>query len=131
LLIFRSLNRYKQKNSSSPSNIYNGLCKDVNSGDLHSSRIKENRAGLKKGALIHLENKLIDDDDFARIVEIIDRAETCYFRPLLYIIPILEIKERITLVHIDSVANPLSIEYQIADLKTNECDIIELNFDHA
>ena len=98
---------------------------------MHSSRIKENRAGLKKGALIHLENKLIDDDDFARIVEIIDRAETCYFRPLLYIIPILEIKERITLVHIDSVANPLSIEYQIADLKTNECDIIELNFDHA
>ena len=52
---------------------------------MHSAKIKENRVGLKHGATIQLNNGVIDDTDFARINEMIDKASISDFKPLLYL----------------------------------------------
>lgn len=113
--------------SSSPFKIYRQFYEDVNSNDKHSSKIEQNRIGLKKGAAIMREKGIIDDNDFARILSIIDNAETAEFTPLLYLIPENLVKDKIKTVDIESVANPLSCEYQIHELSRNEFEIIEID----
>lgn len=113
--------------SSSPFKIYQQLYEDVISNDKHSSKIEQNRTGLKKGAAIMRQKGIIDDNDFARILSIIDNAEISEFTPLLYLIPKSLVEKKIKTVDIDSVANPLSCEYQIHDLTRKEFEIIELN----
>jgi len=112
--------------SSSPYNIYNIFHQDVSSSDLHSSKIKENKNGLIKGATFHLEKETITQQDYARILTIIDKATISDFRPLVYVIPKSKVENRIIDVEVESTANPLSIEYQIHDLKHDEFEVIEL-----
>ena len=111
--------------SSSPYKIYKNLLDDVNSNDKHSSKIEQNRVGLKKGAAIMFEKGIIDENDFARIVAIVDSAEINEFSPLLYLIPGNNVANKIKSVNVEDAANPLSIEYQIYDLKRDEFEIIE------
>lgn len=112
--------------SSSPFSIYNTLHADVRSNDLHSSKIKENKSGLMKGASSYLQSGHISEIDYTRILLIIKNATIADFRPLVYIIPRLEIEDRVIEVEVDKTANPLSIEYQIRDLKRDEFEVIEL-----
>jgi hypothetical protein len=111
--------------SSSPFKIYKNLIDDVKSNDKHSVKIEQNRAGLKKGAAIMLDKGIIDENDFARILAIVDSAETNEFSPLLYLIPAGEVKDKIKTVKVEDAANPLSTEFQIFDLKRDEFEIIE------
>lgn len=111
--------------SSSPHKIYKNLLDDVNSNDKHSSKIEQNRIGLKKGAAIMLEKGIIDENDFARILAIVDSAEVNEFTPLLYLIPANNVENKINTVNVEDAANPLSLEYQIYDLKRDEFEIIE------
>lgn len=123
------LNDYDQNRkippSSAPAKIYERLKEDVTNSDLHSIKISENRNGLTKGALINFENGTITDIELARIQKIIKNAEINDFRPLVYIIPFNLIKDKLKLVDVEEAANPLSIEYQITELMSNEFDIIE------
>jgi hypothetical protein len=112
--------------SSSPFKIYRNLLEDVQTNDKHSTKIEQNRIGLKKGAAIMREKGIIDDNDFARILTIIDKADISEFTPLLYLIPAHLISKRIVQVDVESSANPLSSEYQIFDLKKSEFEIVEL-----
>ncbi len=112
--------------SSSPFNIYNTLHTDVSSGDLHSDKIKGNKSGLMKGASIQLSNGIITEQDYLRIVKIIESALLKDFRPLVYVIPRSKVDAKIVSVDVEDSANPLSIEYQIHDLKSSEFDVIEL-----
>ena len=112
--------------SSSPFYIYNLFHNDVSSGDLHSAKIQENKAGLIRGASLHLENKTISELEYARIMSIIEQALITEFRPLVYVIPKSKVKNRVKMVEVEKTANPLSIEYQIHDLKADEFDVIEL-----
>ncbi len=112
--------------SSAPANIYRRFQEDIDGGDLHSPKIEENRSGLKKGALLNFENGIISEIELARINKIIDTALIKDFRPLIYIIPFNGIKKKINLVDVELTANPLSMEYQIPELKSSEFDIIEL-----
>ncbi len=117
--------RKKIPPSSNPYKIYLLLAADVKEGDLHSDKIKNNIIGLKKEAGIHYENKIINDNELALITKIIDTAQISDFRPLLYVIPTALVQGKIRTVSVDKIANPLSIEYQIIDLKSNEFEIIE------
>ena len=105
--------------SSSPFKIYKNLLDDVKSNDKHSSKIEQNRAGLKRGAAIMFEKGVIDENDFARILAIIDST------PLLYLIPAKEVVDKVKTVNVEDAANPLSTEFQIFDLKRDEFEIIE------
>ncbi|MBU3838053.1 MAG: hypothetical protein H9777_07020 [Candidatus Phocaeicola faecigallinarum] len=111
--------------SSTPLNIYNTLKEDVEHKDKHSEKIKQNRAGLMKGATIYLENGLITDEEFRYIKTIIEQAEITDFRPLLYIISYDKVKDKITRVAPELKAHPLSEEYIIPDLHSDEFDILE------
>lgn len=112
--------------SSSPHKIYSAYLDDINGGDLHSDKIKNNINGLKRGAIAKLAEGAIDDDEFAKINYLIDHARIEDFRPLLYVIPRNVVETKIQKVKVDQQANPLSEEYLIVDLKTHECDIIEI-----
>lgn len=111
--------------SSSPFKIYKNLYDDVKTNDKHSSKIQQNRAGLKRGAAIMLDKGIIDENDLARILAIIDSAEISEFSPMIYLIPTNLVKDKISPVEVKDAANPLSIEFQIFDLKRDEFEIIE------
>jgi hypothetical protein len=111
--------------SSSPYKIYKNLLDDVKSQDLHSMKIDQNKTGLKKGAGKMLENGIIDENDFARIIKIIDKALINEFSPIIYLIPKHLVDNKIKTVDDDDAANPLSSEFQIEELSMNEFEIIE------
>lgn len=113
--------------SSSPYKIYRQLSEDVKTGDKHSAKIEQNRIGLKKGAAIMREKGIIDDNDFARILSIIDNADLTEFLPILYLIPESLVSKKVVSVDIESAANPLSSEFQIHELFRTEFEIIELD----
>lgn len=112
--------------SSSPYKIYKSLKEDVLSIDMHSPKIEQNRSGLKKGAAIMLSKGVIDTDDFARIIKIIDKATIQDFTPIVYLIPKELVKNKIKIVEIESAANPLSTEFQIEGLSNAEFELIEI-----
>lgn len=112
--------------SSNPFAIYNRLKQDVSGRDLHSNYVTQNKTGLKKGAIQMLNKGVIDLIDFSRITTLIDKATIDDFLPFIYLIPKGIIESRIKIVDVDSSANPLSVEFQIEDLKKDEFEIIEL-----
>jgi hypothetical protein len=111
-------------NSSSPCDIYRTLDSAVKTSDKGDVKIKENRAGLKRGALNFYERELITLEEFKRINKIIDEAPINDFRPLLYIIPNSLEQKRIEVVPLEETASYLSTEYRVKDLKREEFDII-------
>ena len=112
--------------SSSPCKIYNVFFEDVHGSDLHSSKIEGNKIGLKKGAGIHLGKGTISENEYARILTMIDSASINDFRPLLYLIPKDIVKHKVIEVPVEECANPLSVEYQIENLSSDEFEFIEL-----
>ena len=111
--------------SSSPYHIYKTLCEEIESEDLHSSKIQQNKNGLLKGATEKLSSGVIDQDDFARISKMIELAGIHDFRPLIFLIPAEKVISKLKQVAVDKTANPLSVEYLICDLKKSEFEIIE------
>ena len=110
--------------SSSPHSIFKTLKDAAESNDNGCTKIKENRAGLKRGALSFYERELITLEEFERINNIIDTTLIADFRPLLYIIPNGLEQNRIKIVPIEQTASILSTEYRIEDLKKSEFDVI-------
>lgn len=111
--------------SSSPNAIYRQLKSDVETFDCHSSKVNENKAGLKRGAMIAWKDQVITDDELSIIQDTIDSAVITDFKPLLYIIPKSLVQPKVELVPVKERANPLSVEYRIRDLKLNEFEILE------
>lgn len=111
--------------SSNPYKIYVSLKSDVESNDLHSSKIAANIKGIKSGAAIMLEKGVISDYEFGIITRMVDSSSAKDFRPLVYLIPKLFIDNKLETVDVDEKANPLSVEYRVLDLKRNEFEIIE------
>lgn len=113
--------------SSSPHGIFSLLNEEINSGDLHSSKIQGIKAGLNKGAGIKLAAGVINDSQYGRIIDIIQDAQLIDFRPLIYVINKSLIDEkRILKVSVKDSANPLSTEFQIHDLVRTEFDILKI-----
>ena len=111
--------------SSSPKHIYEVLKRDSVKNDIHSSKIKENKEGLKKAASIKLREGVITGENYLRIIAIIDNAKFSDFSPVLYLIPLTkEIKNKIEEVPVNETANPLSTEFKIESLKGSEFETI-------
>jgi hypothetical protein len=111
--------------TSSPAEIYQNLFEEVRRGDRHSSKIKENRIGIFRGATIKKDQGIITDKQAQDIAAILDRAETRDFRPLIYVMPYSAVRTRISEVPVADRAHPLSVEYVIDRLPRNEFDVIE------
>lgn len=111
--------------TSSPHDIYNTYKSSVVSNDGHSSIIKQNREGIKRGAIFKRAEGIITDNELQIINLKVDRASISDFRPVIYLIPASPIINKIELVSVEEIANPLGTEYRIKDLVDGEFEIIE------
>ena len=112
--------------SSSPIEIYNTIKKEIEGADLHNTKIKLNRKGIRKGADIMLSLGKITSDAFEEIITISKRATNEQFRPLLCIIPRVEAVPYYKKVDVKDRANPLSHEYILSSIPHELFDIIKI-----
>lgn len=112
--------------SSSPLEIYNTLQKEIAGADLHNTKIKLNRRGIRNGAGIMLRLGKITQEVHNEIVTISKRATDQQFKPLLCVISRLEAVPFYKKVDVKERANPLSYEYILSDLPQSAFDIIRI-----
>lgn len=112
--------------SSSPLEIYNTILKEIEGNDLHGTKIKLNRMGIRKGAEIMKKIGKISDDTYKEIITISKMAPTHQFKPLLCVISRLEAIPYYKKVDVRNKANPLSHEYIVADLPQSAFDVIRI-----
>ncbi|HMR99952.1 MAG TPA: hypothetical protein PKE62_11920 [Anaerolineales bacterium] len=110
--------------SSSPFEIYSGLLEDVKRGDRHSSKISENKEGIRRGVEYNLKAGIINDARAKEIEYIIENADIGDFSPLIYVIPYATVKDILEEVPVDKRANPLSHEFIIKKLPREFFDVI-------
>ncbi len=112
--------------SSAPYERYSELKKDTASiGDIHSSMITSQRAGIKNGAQAKLNAGEITSEERDEILEIVDATETSQFEPLMYLIPFEKVKTIAKKVPVSKRANPLSDEWVIEALPRDYFEIIQ------
>jgi len=111
--------------TSCPSSIYHALREEVAAGDRHSTKVKENRTGIIKGANVKKAARLIDVAQEQEIIDIVNSAETRDFRPLLYLIPFAAVAGLLQDVPVANKAHPLSVEYLIERLPRASFDVID------
>lgn len=112
--------------SSSPRQLYKSLDDDVNGTDGHSSRIKENRVGLIRGANAKKKQGIINARKKEEICLVVEKATLNDFRPLLYIIPCSPLVNKLVRTPpVEDKAHPLSAEYTIEMLPREHFDVIE------
>lgn len=112
--------------SSSPSEIYRGLYEDVRRGDRHSAKVKENNAGILRGAAAKRAAGVISDAEQKDILSILEQASGMDFRPLLYVIPFDRVRMIVEAAPVELRAHPLSREYIVARLPRADFDVLEL-----
>ena len=115
---------YKVPPSSSPFAIYRGLRDDVACGDQYSTKIEANKAGILNGAQVKLAAGAIGQREATDISLIVEKAQTCDFAPLIFIIPFDGVRDRIHEVPVEQRAHPLSVEFVIESLPRERFDII-------
>lgn len=112
--------------SSTPKKIGQILADDILYSDRHSDKIGSNKKGLIKGAQIKLELGVINKNEYDDIIKIVNEAQIRDFRPLLYLIPFVNVKHQIKKVDVSDRAHPLSEEYIIEELDRKSFDLISL-----
>lgn len=112
--------------SSSPLEIYQTLKKEIDGADLHGTKIKLNRMGIRRGADIMEKRGKISAEQKREIHAICKAALPQQFRPLLCIISRIEAVPHYQKVQVKDRANPLSHEYIVADLPQSAFDVIRI-----
>ncbi|MDB3936203.1 hypothetical protein N9383_05740 [Granulosicoccus sp.] len=110
--------------SSTPAEIGRRLNEEIILGDRHSTKIRENKVGLIKGAKFKHQAGVLTDLQFSEIEEIVDQSEIRDFRPLLYVIPSIAANDIISTTTVSQRAHPLSVEYIISELPRDMFDVI-------
>lgn len=112
--------------SSSPVDIYKTISKEIDGADMHGTKIKLVRIGIRKGAEEMLRRGSINKDDMEEIMAIADIALPQQFKPILCVISRIEAVPYYKKVDVKDKANPLSHEYILADLPQSAFDIIRI-----
>lgn len=111
--------------TSSPFEMYQSLFEEVYRGERHSSKIGANRTGILRGAQAKHSAGVIGDSQVSEIAAVINAARVSDFRPLLYVIPAVQVASLIREPPPEDKAHPLSAEYIIPELPRNHFDVIE------
>lgn len=112
--------------SSSPLEIYNSLKREVDAGDLHDTLIRVKRLGVRRGADAMQRRGKITAKEAQEIQAICKLAPREQFRPLLCIIPRIEVVPYSQSVNVKAKAHPLSQEYVLADVPHTAFDVIRI-----
>jgi hypothetical protein len=111
--------------SSNPKELFIRLRDDVEKSDNHSSKIRENKAGLLKAILWKKNKGLITEKIYLEIAKTIKKANINQFKPLIYLIPASNVSEFI-IPQVQEKANVFSSEYIIEKLDRSKFHVIEL-----
>lgn len=111
--------------SSSPQEIYESLMKDVDNGDRHSAKIKQNKAGLRRGANFKQLHGDITEPQRLEIFDKVRLAQVVDFKPLLYVIPYSLVSGLLITIPVKQRANPMAEEFIIQRLPRASFDIID------
>jgi len=112
--------------TSSPLEIYRSLAEEVRRGDRHSSKIKDNRVGILRGASAKRQAGIITEQQEAQIASVVNLAESRDFRPLLFVIPYTAAATLLREPPPEDKAHPMSAEF-VADALPRTCfDVIDL-----
>ncbi|NJM51575.1 MAG: hypothetical protein HC843_12485 [Sphingomonadales bacterium] len=111
--------------SSDPWYIYRQFANAVKTHDKHDEYIKNNRAGIIRGAAARLGVGMIDEDQKNEIEELVNMAETPLFAPRFMVIPYVPVKDLVEKVPLQKKASPVSEEFIIGNLPRNQFDIWE------
>src|ERR1035441_2257137 len=109
--------------TSTPKEIYQALALEVERNDKHSSKIKDNRANLLKGAKVRFNRGDITLQDLDRIRAIVNSSSVPDYQPLLYIINYEAVKTDLIEVPIAELAHPLSVEYRLENLVRDHFEV--------
>ena len=112
--------------SSSPLEIYNTLQREIDGADLHGTKIKLNRMGIRKGADIMQKLGRITPEERGDIHAIAKLSPPQQFLPLLCVIARVEVLPYYRKVEIKDRASPLSHEYTVADVPQSAFDVIRI-----
>ena len=94
--------------------------------DRHSVQIKQNIAGITRGAKVMKEHGAINGRLRNQIIRRLDAATYDDFLPLIYVIDTRKVAARIIPVPPDEAARPDTPEYKILDLRDDEYTVIDL-----
>lgn len=123
-------NRYNhgisQPASSNPMSIATSFLRDIISRDNHSAIIKQNRDGLKRGAMLKRQSHIITEEQEAEIITLVNQADFDQFLPLLYVIPFEGVKTICEEVDSGRKAASHSVEYIIQELPRSSFEIVEI-----
>lgn len=115
-----------QPPTSSPAEIYHSLWEEVERGDRHSAKIKENKVGVLYGATQKRKAGTISRTQEREIATVVDRAQVSDFRPLIYVIPFGVVRKLVKPAPVGRRAHPLADEWIIESLDRKCFDILEL-----
>ena len=115
-----------QPGTSNPRTLCSRYLEQIQKNDRHANEIKNNKAGILKGALAKLDERIINDDQFREIQARVAYAGNDEFYPVIYMINKRAVKKRLIVVNPEDKASDSSIEYIIKDLKRNEFDLIRI-----
>jgi hypothetical protein len=111
--------------SSTPCDICRNYLEDITRRDLHSLRLWNNRSGLEKGIKLKLAERVITEEQYRELKDIVARAALDEFRPLLYVIPFEGVRDLVESVPPSQRAHPFSPEYRIERLPRSRFDVLD------
>lgn len=116
--------------TSNPRNIYETMRKDINMKDnhYHHETISRNIIGLRNGVEAKRHEGVITEeqtDEILGLIKLAKRDVDC-FRPVIYVIPYILVKDQVIEVPYKARALPLSPEYKIEKLHTSDFDFVDL-----
>ena len=115
-----------QPGTSNPRKLCYDYINQIRTRDRHAKYIENNKNGIIRGAKAKLAQGVIDTRVYDEIVRKIDASEFEEYYPVIVLINKKAVKNRIQIVSPDDAASEHSVEYKIADLKSQEFEIIHL-----
>jgi hypothetical protein len=112
--------------TASPAEIYRILLEESRRGEQHSTMIRRNREGIKRGAKAKRAFGIITEAVEKEIHQMLKRSGIGDSRPVLFIIPFEKVRRIAVEVPVQKRAHPFSIEYRIEALPRDCFDMIEL-----
>lgn len=111
--------------SSTPCDICRNYLEDITRRDLHSRSLQDNRTGLENGMKSKLAERVITEEQYRELEEIIAKSALDELRPLLYVIPFEGVRDLVESVPPSQRAHPFSPEYRIERLPRSRFDVLD------
>jgi hypothetical protein len=111
--------------SSTPCDICRNYLEDITRRDLHSRSLQDNRAGLQTGLKAKLAERVITENQYLELEELVSKASLDEFRPLLYVIPFEGVRDLVKPAPLLEKAHPFSPEYRIKRLPRSRFDVLD------